>query len=176
MGNNPDHDDAQGMNTLDLMSASLAIRCITRVMLRSRQAMSHTQIVDGVEAMTASQPIAREEIDRALADLVEKGWLECTEAGGELIYEVKIQKKEGSDVSRAQARDAGSGLPSGVISDLWDAVEAGSEAAQGGTRAQREMSDMHRQSSGGQPPPDSEEEENESRQGLFGFLKRKRNP
>jgi len=138
-------------------------------MLRARGPVGYTELYESVEKLSDA-PVAQETIDEAIEELLNLGWLTGFESDGEMYYEIHVQKKEGSDVSRARrAGDAEDPGASAKMSELWDAVESGSEAAEDGTPAQREMTDFHRQ----RAKFEDEEEDKGRKGGLFGLFRKK---
>ena len=60
------------------------------------------------------------------------------------LYQVQLKKKEGSDVTRSSESGVRHASVDGTMDQLWEAVEEGAEAAEGGLRAKKEMSAIHR--------------------------------
>lgn len=155
--------NTDGINTLDLMSMSVPVRRITRIMLRKTR-MPYTEICAKLDELPKEKKLSKEAIDKALEELVELGWMDRLEENGEVIYQVRIKKKEGSEVTRSSERSEKAVRSATTMKDLWDAVEKGDKASGGGLKAKREMSDIHQKVT---------KPEKKSRS-LFGFLRKKK--
>ncbi len=165
---NPSDDKStHGMSTLDMMSMPSHVRHVIRILLRTPR-MAYKELCEAIDQIPPEKRPTRAELDDALETLIEMAWLARTEEKGQVIYQVAMRKKEGSEVTRAAAAsERRSSSKPDMITGLWDAVEAGAEKAQDGAAAQREMGSLHRQERETAPKPPKKK-----RKGLFGWLKR----
>lgn len=140
--NDDNQNQSDGVSTLDLMSMSVPIRRIVRLMLRHR-ALTYGEIIAKLDELPEGKRLTPEEVEPALHDLCDLHWLERTDDGETVSYSVLIKPKEGSETSRAGDRDSSGRQPSHTMQDLWDAVDDGDKAAEGGLKAKREMDSLH---------------------------------
>lgn len=162
---NPSDDKlAHGMSTLDMMSMSPHVRRVVRFLLRKPR-MTHEEMCEAVDQLPPEKRPSREELDEAIATLISMNWLNKIEEKGQIVYQVEMRKKEGSEVTRAATSSRRTSSKPDMITGLWDAVEAGE--AQDGAAAQREMSSFHRSERDADAKP-------KEKRGLFRWLRRKR--
>jgi hypothetical protein len=84
-----------GISALELADLPPSLRRIMRLMLREL-VMKTDQIVTAVEAMPETNRMSRNEIEVALAALVEQNWLLTSGEGEFLSYRVNLRRKAGS--------------------------------------------------------------------------------
>ena len=137
-------DETGGMNTLDLLGASEATKQIVRIMLRRREI--------GYEEILESLGLPQGEVDAGLDEMVERGWIERRTSDDGTIYYLAIQKKEGSDVTRARRSES---IEDSKMAELWGKLEDGAEEANEGRDAQDAMEDFHRTQKMKKPPKKS---------------------
>ena len=149
-----------GVNTLDLMSMSVPVRRIVRLMLRHRS-LAYSEICAKLDELPEEKRISRADIDQALQDLCDLNWLERIDTGDVVSYGIHIKPKEGSETSRAGDRDSSKRRSSHTMQDLWDAVDDGDAASEGGLRAKREMDSLHQE---------ADKKTKGKKRGLFGLF------
>jgi predicted transcriptional regulator len=92
---NPQEKNAagkHGMSTLDLLGGSASINRVVKFMLHKNR-MSYQELCDAVDNLPPDKRMSREELDTALAELVEREWLGRETDGGELVYQVVLRPK-----------------------------------------------------------------------------------
>lgn len=133
--------ESQGMNTLDMMSMSPAVRRLSRIMLKY-PSLTYEQICEKCEELPEEKRPTLEEINEAVNSLIDMKWLHKIEEDGEIIYTVKLKKKEGSAVSRTSSQQRRSSTGAVTMDGLWGKFDEGVEAAGEGEQAQKEMTDF----------------------------------
>lgn len=125
-------DQASSLNTMDFMSMPGPMRRLLRMMLKKPVA-TYKELCEMTDAMPEDRRITREELDKTLVDLIEKGWLvkdEGKEAANP-TYKIHLGAKEGSDQSRDVTRstdDTRTRKREGPrMKDLWNAVDTTSD-------------------------------------------------
>jgi hypothetical protein len=88
-----------GITALELADLPPNLRRIMRLMLREL-VMKTDQIVTAVEAMPEANRMSRNEIETALAALVEQNWLLTSGEGEFLSYRVNLRRKAGSTLGQ----------------------------------------------------------------------------
>jgi len=88
-----------GISALDIADLPPNLRKIMRLMLRA-VAMKYTDICKAIEAMPAAQQLTAQDLDQALAMLVEQNWLVRTGSGEMLTYRVNLRRKAGSSLDK----------------------------------------------------------------------------
>lgn len=84
-----------GISALELADLPPNLRRIMRLMLREL-VMKTDQIVSAVAAMPEANRMSQNEIEAALAALVEQNWLLASGEGEFLSYRVNLRRKAGS--------------------------------------------------------------------------------
>jgi predicted transcriptional regulator len=84
-----------GMSTLDFLGGSAAVNRVVKFMLRKNR-MTYQELCDAVDTLPPEKSMTREELESALADLVEREWLTRTEEGGQAVYQVMLRPKPSS--------------------------------------------------------------------------------
>lgn len=173
----------RGVSTLDMMSMSVPVRRITRLLLRQSR-MSYQEICEKLAELPEDKRLSDEEIDQALAELVDLDWLERIEDRDIVVYQVQLKKKAGSDVTRSDSSGVRHASVSGTMDQLWSAVEEGAAEAEGGLKAKKEMSAIHqlREEAHSEDQPDISDmptqklgykKEEKKKGGLLGLLRKK---
>ncbi len=81
-----------GMSTLDLLGGSTAVNRVVKFMLHKNR-MTYQELCDAVDKLPPEKHMSREELDGALADLVDRDWLTQTEEGGQAVFQVMLRPK-----------------------------------------------------------------------------------
>ncbi len=93
-----DKNKEGGITALDLADLSPALRKIMRLMLRALQ-MTHPQLCEAMDKMPEKERLSREDLDKALDNLTEQGWLIRLGEGTKAVYKVNLRAKSGSTLA-----------------------------------------------------------------------------
>ena len=87
-----------GITALDLADLSPALRKIMRLMLRALQ-MNYPQLCEAMDKMPEKDRLSRADLDAALDNLTQQGWLIRLGEGDKAVYKVNLRAKSGSTLA-----------------------------------------------------------------------------
>ncbi len=87
-----------GITPLDMVDLPPALRKIMRVMLRKVQ-MSYPELTEAMKDVPEKERLSSDELEEAIATLVEQSWLMKLGEGERAIYKVNLRRKSGSTLA-----------------------------------------------------------------------------
>lgn len=87
-----------GITPLDMVDLPPALRKIMRVMLRRVQ-MSYPELTEAMKSVPEKERLSNDELEEAIATLVEQSWLMKLGEGERAIYKVNLRRKSGSTLA-----------------------------------------------------------------------------
>lgn len=87
-----------GITPLDMVDLPPALRKIMRVMLRRVQ-MSYPELTEAMKSVPEKERLSNDELEEAIATLVEQSWLVKLGEGERAIYKVNLRRKSGSTLA-----------------------------------------------------------------------------
>jgi hypothetical protein len=87
-----------GITPLDMVDLPPALRKIMRVMLRRVQ-MSYPDLVEAMKSVPEKERLSPDDLEKAIATLVEQSWLMKLGEGERAIYKVNLRRKSGSTLA-----------------------------------------------------------------------------
>ncbi|GAB4426102.1 MAG: hypothetical protein Kow002_15450 [Anaerolineales bacterium] len=107
-----------GITPLDMVDLPPALRKIMRLMLRKIQ-ISYPELAEAMQSMPEKERLSADDLDEAIATLVEQSWLIKLGDGERAIYKVNLRRKSGST------------LASGIWQTLDSKLSKGSSKSKG---------------------------------------------
>jgi len=87
-----------GITPLDMVDLPPALRKIMRVMLRRVQ-MSYPDLLEAMKSVPEKERLSSDDLEKAIATLVEQSWLMKLGEGERAIYKVNLRRKSGSTLA-----------------------------------------------------------------------------
>ena len=87
-----------GITPLDMVDLPPALRKIMRVMLRRVQ-MSYPDLMEAMKGVPEKERLSPDELEKAIATLVEQSWLMKIGEDERAIYKVNLRRKSGSTLA-----------------------------------------------------------------------------
>jgi hypothetical protein len=87
-----------GITPLDMVDLPPALRKIMRVMLRRVQ-MSYPDLMEAMKGVPEKERLSPDELEEAIATLVEQSWLMKIGEDERAIYKVNLRRKSGSTLA-----------------------------------------------------------------------------
>lgn len=93
-----DRSKGEGISPMDLLELPEHMRMIMRKMLRSRS-LRKDEIFEFVSSWDEEKRIGKTDLEKALAELADQGWLIQIGEGDTLGFRVNLRRKKGSSLS-----------------------------------------------------------------------------
>lgn len=117
---------SKGLSTIDMMSMSVSVRRISRIMIKSRR-VKYDDLLAEIAKLPTDKRLSEEELKETLEEMVRDEWITKDVTPDGIFYDVQMAKKEGTKSKKAPREIRR--RSSSAIKNVWDTLDETSDSS-----------------------------------------------